>query len=143
MGFTEKLFVLSTSQIDISCRLQEPQAPVKKTAEEIQEEEELQLALAMSQSEAEAKSQKVQNKSWASVAAPKSALEKHAEPPSPQTNGSSAELDKYLNRQFWEDKQKETSAAISVAAPYEPSAPTPSSTPCKYGASVSSSLLSF
>ncbi|OQV17152.1 Hepatocyte growth factor-regulated tyrosine kinase substrate [Hypsibius exemplaris] len=113
----------------------EPQAPVKKTKEEIQEEEELQLALAISQSEAEAAKNRQSGRASMWNSGPKQEpLQKVPEvveqPHAPQNNG---DLDKYLNRTYWEEKQKNGDRVTSVAAPSEPSAPTPSSTPSLFG----------
>ncbi|CAG0887152.1 unnamed protein product [Cyprideis torosa] len=90
----------------------EKKAPSQKTAEE--EEEELQLAIALSQSEAEAKENERKNQKYGVLYGTK-----QKEPVAPAVMESSAppaerededlenpELAKYLNRSFWEKKEK-------------------------------------
>ena len=138
-----RLFVYLFLHANVVVSFQEPQQPVKKTKEEIQEEEELQLALAISQSEAEAaKNKPKQQQTWNSNAAKQEPQRKLSEIAEGLTshhnsagsnNHNNGDLDKYLNRQYWEEKKKDgerfESSAISASS--QPSAPTPSSTPCK------------
>ncbi|GAU95728.1 hypothetical protein RvY_07301 [Ramazzottius varieornatus] len=122
----------------------EAQTAPKKTESEIQEEEELQLALAISQSEAEAKKNQQKGKNFhnLSLAKPEvqpqlSEIKEDIPSASPRMNG---DLDKYLNRQYWEQKQKEPlQTAGGTGRQNEPSAPTPSSTPSLFGTARSSS----
>lgn len=102
-----------------------------KTAEELQEEEELQLALALSQSEAEHK-EKEKYKTRSLYNLPESmslgATAASASPTHPTLSASpdnkgvapSAELSRYLDRSYWEQRVSATSA------PAAPTAPTPS-----------------
>ncbi|XP_053694117.1 hepatocyte growth factor-regulated tyrosine kinase substrate [Sabethes cyaneus] len=103
---------------------QQAQAPARKTDEELREEEELQLALALSQSEAE-------TKKAASAAANRRSFHKSPSPepiraqrsPSPvEEITSDPELARYLNRNYWEQRQMADS-------PASPSAPSPMPSP--------------
>ncbi|XP_055546735.1 hepatocyte growth factor-regulated tyrosine kinase substrate isoform X2 [Wyeomyia smithii] len=103
---------------------QQAQAPPRKTDEELREEEELQLALALSQSEAE-------TKKAASVATNRRSFHKSPSPepirvqrsPSPvEEITSDPELARYLNRNYWEQRQMADS-------PASPSAPSPMPSP--------------
>lgn len=114
---------------------QQNQAPPRKNEDELREEEELQLALALSQSEAEAKEKEKMRatsvygfkrecgwifsflfNSLNGFPAPEPLVERSLSP-SPPMN---PELAKYLNRNFWESRQKES---IDENRPTSPSAP--------------------
>jgi len=94
-----------------------------KSKEEIEEEEQLQLALAISQSEAEAKAQeKKKRQSFMSLDAtpPGGNPEPVSMPSGPKMdldeNLMAPELQKYLNRNYWEQKNQEN-AATKQSAP--------------------------
>uniref|UniRef100_A0A2M4A9B7 Hepatocyte growth factor-regulated tyrosine kinase substrate n=2 Tax=Anopheles triannulatus TaxID=58253 RepID=A0A2M4A9B7_9DIPT len=110
---------------------QQAQGPARKTDEELREEEELQLALALSQSEAETKQAQAQTRRAptfhkspspepqmpATVAAPaKRSPSPVEEPP------TDPELARYLNRNYWEQRQM-------MESPASPSAPSPMPSP--------------
>ncbi|XP_063696847.1 hepatocyte growth factor-regulated tyrosine kinase substrate [Culicoides brevitarsis] len=105
---------------------QQSQAPPTRTEQEIQEEEELQLALALSQSEAEEKA-KLNAKFQAQYSVPRSYTAPRPPSPEPAMRSPSPndeieknpELAKYLNRDYWESKQKDS--------PLSPTAPSPMS----------------
>ncbi|XP_033215310.1 hepatocyte growth factor-regulated tyrosine kinase substrate isoform X2 [Belonocnema kinseyi] len=111
---------------------QQQQVPPRKTEEELREEEELQLALALSQSEAEQK-EKDQKRSKANSAP----VERVTYPPPPSPGLSPArvpdeeldpELAKYLNRQYWEQRQlsaEEHGSRINVTSPSAPNISSP------------------
>uniref|UniRef100_A0A182P671 Hepatocyte growth factor-regulated tyrosine kinase substrate n=1 Tax=Anopheles epiroticus TaxID=199890 RepID=A0A182P671_9DIPT len=109
---------------------QQAQGPARKTDEELREEEELQLALALSQSEAETKQQAQARRAAASTyhKAPES-----PEPQMPQAQvkrspspveepPTDPELARYLNRNYWEQRQV-------IDSPASPSAPSPMPSP--------------
>lgn len=109
---------------------QQSQAPPTRSEQEIQEEEELQLALALSQSEAEEKA-KLKAKFQAQYAvprqftAPRPPSPESAQPlrsPSPDEEEKNPELAKYLNRDYWENKQSN-----NKESPLSPTAPSPMS----------------
>lgn len=79
---------------------QQSQQPPRKTEEELREEEELQLALALSQSEIESKKQPTYRRSYPKSPSP----EPVRRSPSPETP-SDPELARYLNRNYWEQRQ--------------------------------------
>ncbi|XP_055636546.1 hepatocyte growth factor-regulated tyrosine kinase substrate [Toxorhynchites rutilus septentrionalis] len=102
---------------------QQTQAPARKTEEELREEEELQLALALSQSEAETKKSKQTRGSFYKSSSPEPAKVQRS--PSPvEEPPTDPELARYLNRNYWEQRQ----AADSPASPSAPS-PMPSPMP--------------
>lgn len=105
---------------------QQPQLPPSKTEQEIQEEEELQLALALSQSEAEEKAKL--NSTWqAQTYRARSPSHQPAKrSPSPEMEMNNPELSRYLNRNYWE--QKNNSNQIQQKdSPSSPTAPSPMS----------------
>ncbi|XP_050298507.1 hepatocyte growth factor-regulated tyrosine kinase substrate isoform X2 [Anthonomus grandis grandis] len=107
---------------------QQSQEPPKKSEDDLREEEELQLALALSQSEAEAKEKE---KLRVTSALLNNTIKKEPEPvsrksPSPQPEPepvSNPELDRYLNRSYWESIQSND----TKDRPTSPSAPSPAS----------------
>ncbi|XP_058446473.1 hepatocyte growth factor-regulated tyrosine kinase substrate isoform X2 [Malaya genurostris] len=102
---------------------QQAQAPARKTEEELREEEELQLALALSQSEAETKKTTLPRRTFHKSPSPEPV--KIQRSPSPvEEIPSDPELARYLNRNYWEQRQ----AADSPASPSAPS-PMPSPMP--------------
>nr|CAI5819357.1 unnamed protein product [Callosobruchus analis] len=108
---------------------QQSQEPPKKSEEELREEEELQLALALSQSEAEAK-EKEKYKGPTSILAYKApsetVTERPATPREEATTNSNPELDRYLNRSYWESLHSNGPGSASEdqkGAPASPSAP--------------------
>ncbi|XP_058120155.1 hepatocyte growth factor-regulated tyrosine kinase substrate [Anopheles ziemanni] len=119
---------------------QQAQGPARKTDEELREEEELQLALALSQSEAETKqagqarrqtfhktspSPEPQQMPQAQVKRSPSPIE---EPP------TDPELARYLNRNYWEQRQV-------MDSPASPSAPSPMPSPMPSMQPVSALLM--
>uniref|UniRef100_A0A182NGM2 Hepatocyte growth factor-regulated tyrosine kinase substrate n=1 Tax=Anopheles dirus TaxID=7168 RepID=A0A182NGM2_9DIPT len=107
---------------------QQAQGPARKTDEELREEEELQLALALSQSEAETKQQAQARRPTFHSKAPES-----PEPQTPQAQTKRSpspveepptdpELARYLNRNYWEQRQV-------MDSPASPSAPSPMPSP--------------
>ncbi|XP_059618013.1 hepatocyte growth factor-regulated tyrosine kinase substrate [Phlebotomus argentipes] len=95
---------------------QQTQTPPRKTDQELQEEEELQLALALSQSEAESKVKtttavRQYTKSPSPEAPVKHNLSPTDDPP------SDPELSRYLNRNYWEQRQPVTESPASPSAP--------------------------
>ncbi|XP_058819184.1 hepatocyte growth factor-regulated tyrosine kinase substrate isoform X2 [Topomyia yanbarensis] len=102
---------------------QQAQAPARKTEEELREEEELQLALALSQSEAETKKTSQTRRTFHKSPSPEPI--KIQRSPSPvEEIPTDPELARYLNRNYWEQRQ----AADSPASPSAPS-PMPSPMP--------------
>lgn len=96
---------------------QQPQAPARKTEEELREEEELQLALALSQSEAESKKQPVRKQVF--YPSTQSPEPQYRRSPSPvEEPPADPELARYLNRSYWENRQ-------TGESPASPSAPSP------------------
>ncbi|GBN45455.1 Hepatocyte growth factor-regulated tyrosine kinase substrate [Araneus ventricosus] len=112
-----------------------------KSAAELKEEEDLQLALALSQSEAETKEkQKAKSSVYSYAPVPE-------ENPMPEKKSSPVdnELDRYLNRSYWESRQQQQKEE-GVMSPTEtrtsptPSAPVSTSAPANinnYGSRVS------
>jgi len=106
---------------------QQPQTPASKSGkseEELKEEEELQLAIALSQSEAQAKEeQKKRATSGGTFSSPnepsKSSLinEKPSGLPQQAENSDeiSPELMRYLDRDYWEKKEKEKAELKAIA----------------------------
>uniref|UniRef100_A0A1B0GQU1 Hepatocyte growth factor-regulated tyrosine kinase substrate n=1 Tax=Phlebotomus papatasi TaxID=29031 RepID=A0A1B0GQU1_PHLPP len=99
---------------------QQTQTPPRKTDQELQEEEELQLALALSQSEAEHQTKvktttntvtRTFTKSPSPEAPVKHNLSPTDDPP------SDPELSRYLNRNYWEQRQPTTESPASPSAP--------------------------
>ncbi|ERL89216.1 hypothetical protein D910_06590 [Dendroctonus ponderosae] len=90
---------------------QQSQEPPRKNEDELKEEEDLQLALALSQSEAEAKEKEKLRVTHALLNNP------------PRKDTSNPELDRYLNRSFWESIQSND----PKDRPTSPSAPSPAS----------------
>ncbi|XP_041978001.1 hepatocyte growth factor-regulated tyrosine kinase substrate isoform X2 [Aricia agestis] len=105
-----------------------PKRPGGKSAEELQEEEELQLALALSQSEAEQKEKERKSRTYI---APENTLHPTISPTpssvsaSPEHGGTSTELSRYLDRNYWEQRV----AREAQAAPTAPSSHTTTETP--------------
>ncbi|KAF5287493.1 hypothetical protein FQA39_LY04121 [Lamprigera yunnana] len=101
---------------------QQSQLPPRKTEDELlREEEELQLALALSQSEAEAKS-KDKFKGLITQPTIKSEVRQPERTPSPteELPVVSPELSRYLDRNYWENRQSdvpETNRPTSPSAP--------------------------
>lgn len=116
---------------------QQTQAPARKTDEELREEEELQLALALSQSEAETKknSSTLGRRSTTTTTTYKSPSPepvKAQRSPSPvEEPPTDPELARYLNRNYWEQRQ----LADSPASPSAPS-PMPSPMPLQNSGSL-------
>ncbi|XP_045448439.1 hepatocyte growth factor-regulated tyrosine kinase substrate [Melitaea cinxia] len=109
---TAKLEIIDTASDYGSTPVQVKFKRPGKSAEELQEEEELQLALALSQSEAEHKEKERKSRSYI---APETTL--HPTIPSPSTvsaspehAGSAPELSRYLDRGYWEQRQRESAA---------------------------------
>lgn len=93
---------------------QQNQQPVRKTDEELREEEELQLALALSQSEAESK----KKQAFAKRNYPKSlSPEPPQRSPTPPETPSDPELARYLNRNYWEQRQVQETMSPSAPSP--------------------------
>lgn len=93
---------------------QQNQQPVRKTEEELREEEELQLALALSQSEIESKKQA----SYMLRTYPKSpSPEPVRRSPSPEPETPDPELARYLNRNYWEQRQAAETTSPSAPSP--------------------------
>uniref|UniRef100_A0A1B0CMJ4 Hepatocyte growth factor-regulated tyrosine kinase substrate n=2 Tax=Lutzomyia longipalpis TaxID=7200 RepID=A0A1B0CMJ4_LUTLO len=99
---------------------QQTQTPPRKTDQELQEEEELQLAIALSQSEAEHhtkvkttinSSVRSYTKSPSPEAPMKQSLSPTDDPP------SDPELSRYLNRNYWEQRQTTTESPASPLCP--------------------------
>uniref|UniRef100_A0A8D8J7Y8 Hepatocyte growth factor-regulated tyrosine kinase substrate n=1 Tax=Culex pipiens TaxID=7175 RepID=A0A8D8J7Y8_CULPI len=103
---------------------QQTQAPVaRKTEEELREEEELQLALALSQSEAETKKNSTVARRPTFHKSPSPEPVKVQRSPSPvEEPPADPELARYLNRNYWEQRQLADS-------PASPSAPSPMPSP--------------
>ncbi|XP_062545837.1 hepatocyte growth factor-regulated tyrosine kinase substrate isoform X2 [Armigeres subalbatus] len=100
---------------------QQAQAPARKTDEELREEEELQLALALSQSEAETKKVSQTRKSFHKSPSPEPIKVQRS--PSPvEEPPTDPELARYLNRNYWEQRQ-------TADSPASPSAPSPMPSP--------------
>lgn len=111
---------------------QQQQVPPRKTEEELREEEELQLALALSQSEAEQKEkEKKRSTTGFRTSSAPVARATYSPPPSPGTSPTKVpdeeeldpELAKYLNRQYWEQRQmaaEEHESRINVTSPSAP-----------------------
>ncbi|GAB0095928.1 Hepatocyte growth factor-regulated tyrosine kinase substrate [Sergentomyia squamirostris] len=102
---------------------QQTQTPPRKTDQELQEEEELQLALALSQSEAElhpkVKTTITNLRTYTKSPSPEA-------PPAPvklnlsptiDDPPSDPELSRYLNRNYWEQRQTTTESPASPSAP--------------------------
>uniref|UniRef100_A0ABD2VY21 Hepatocyte growth factor-regulated tyrosine kinase substrate n=1 Tax=Trichogramma kaykai TaxID=54128 RepID=A0ABD2VY21_9HYME len=125
---------------------QQQQVPPRKTDEELREEEELQMALALSQSEAEHKEQEKKRvtsaiisnsaSSYSAAAYSNSAFSnvQYSPPPSPSPSkiqddeDVDPELAKYLNRQYWEQRQsalEEQNSRLNVTSPSAPNMGSP------------------
>lgn len=100
---------------------QQAQAPARKTEEELREEEELQLALALSQSEAENKKASQTRRTFHKSPSPEPAKVQRSPSPVEETP-SDPELARYLNRNYWEQRQ-------TADSPASPSAPSPMPSP--------------
>lgn len=101
---------------------QQAQAPARKTDEELREEEELQLALALSQSEAETKKVTTQaRKPFHKSPSPEPIKVQRSPSPVDETPAD-PELARYLNRNYWEQRQ-------TADSPASPSAPSPMPSP--------------
>ncbi|XP_063990590.1 hepatocyte growth factor-regulated tyrosine kinase substrate [Diachasmimorpha longicaudata] len=91
---------------------QQQQVPVRKSAQELQEEEEFQLALALSQSEAEEKEKEKKRVTNLYKSNPAPVARAYSPPPSPGPSPSKlqddeaidSELVKYMNRKYWENR---------------------------------------
>lgn len=92
---------------------QQSQQPVRKTDEELREEEELQLALALSQSEAESKKQQAFRRTYPKSPSP----EPQQRSPTPPETPSDPELARYLNRNYWEQRQAQETMSPSAPSP--------------------------
>lgn len=102
---------------------QQNQQPVRKTDEELREEEELQLALALSQSEAESKKQQhssFRRTTYPKASSPPTSLSmqdsQRSPTPEPETP-SDPELARYLNRNYWEQRQNQETTSPSAPSP--------------------------
>ncbi|KAG8199590.1 hypothetical protein JTE90_009427 [Oedothorax gibbosus] len=94
----------------------------RKSEQELKEEEDLQLALALSQSEAESKEkQKTKSSVYSSFAPPEESAPQEKKSP-PMDN----ELDRYLNRSYWEQRQQQQKDEGIVSPTESRSSPTPS-----------------
>ncbi|XP_030751579.1 hepatocyte growth factor-regulated tyrosine kinase substrate isoform X2 [Sitophilus oryzae] len=102
---------------------QQSQEPPRKSEDELREEEELQLALALSQSEAEAKEKEKLRATNALLNPTKKSEPVVNRSPSPQEETTNPELDRYLNRSYWESVQSQD----TTERPTSPSAPSPAS----------------
>ncbi|XP_029711576.2 hepatocyte growth factor-regulated tyrosine kinase substrate isoform X2 [Aedes albopictus] len=100
---------------------QQAQAPARKTDEELREEEELQLALALSQSEAETKKATQTRKTFHKSPSPEPVKVQRSPSPVEETPAD-PELQRYLNRNYWEQRQ-------TADSPASPSAPSPMPSP--------------
>ena len=91
---------------------------------QLQEEEELQLAMAISQSEAEFQKQQQRKQTSVAKTAPVQQTRPSSPPPTSTittTNSdASSELDRYLDRAYWERRQQQQQVPVSA-----PSAPSP------------------
>uniref|UniRef100_A0A2C9GSP9 Hepatocyte growth factor-regulated tyrosine kinase substrate n=1 Tax=Anopheles atroparvus TaxID=41427 RepID=A0A2C9GSP9_ANOAO len=107
---------------------QQAQGPARKTDEELREEEELQLALALSQSEAETKQQGQARRQTFHKTSPSPEPQQMPQAqvkrsPSPiEEPPADPELARYLNRNYWEQRQV-------MESPASPSAPSPMPSP--------------
>ena len=104
-------------------------APAGKSDQELREEEELQMAIALSQSEAEAKEQTKRRSSSLSTttssakpAAARTSFNGHAAPKAETKDDP--ELSRYLDREYWEQKQWEQQQQKRRSSSPAPSAPT-------------------
>uniref|UniRef100_A0A1L8DMP8 Hepatocyte growth factor-regulated tyrosine kinase substrate n=1 Tax=Nyssomyia neivai TaxID=330878 RepID=A0A1L8DMP8_9DIPT len=98
---------------------QQTQTPPRKTDQELQEEEELQLAIALSQSEAEQQGKvKTVPSTMRTFTKSPSPEVKVPQPLSPVDDPpSDPELSRYLNRNYWEQRQTTTESPASPSAP--------------------------
>uniref|UniRef100_A0A1A9WKJ1 Hepatocyte growth factor-regulated tyrosine kinase substrate n=1 Tax=Glossina brevipalpis TaxID=37001 RepID=A0A1A9WKJ1_9MUSC len=113
---------------------QQVQTPPRKSEQELKEEEELQLAIALSQSEAEIKKQqKQQPASFLNFIniGHITAYRLQQRSPSPEASApkevveeNNPDLEKYLNRSYWEQRKINDSPMASPSAP-SPMPPTP------------------
>ncbi|XP_058794877.1 hepatocyte growth factor-regulated tyrosine kinase substrate isoform X2 [Phymastichus coffea] len=117
---------------------QQQQVPPRKTDEELREEEELQIALALSQSEAEHK-EKEKKRVTSAITSNSTAFAKvnYSPPPSPSPSPKIQEeeeeeydpdLAKYLDRQYWEQRQsalEEQTSRLNVTSPSAPNISSP------------------
>ncbi|XP_052868691.1 hepatocyte growth factor-regulated tyrosine kinase substrate isoform X1 [Anopheles cruzii] len=105
---------------------QQAQGPARKTDEELREEEELQLALALSQSEAETKQAQGQTRRptfhKSPSPEPQAAAPAKRSPSPVEEPPADPELARYLNRNYWEQRQV-------MESPASPSAPSPMPSP--------------
>ncbi|CAH1794150.1 unnamed protein product, partial [Owenia fusiformis] len=108
-----------------------------KTDEELREEEELQLALALSQSEAESSKAKTKNNyslhgsqksdnSHSNIQSNNAILNQTQVAPMMDTSDMDPELARYLNRNYWQQKQEDLKS--STVSTTTPSAPAPTAT---------------
>lgn len=130
---------LSTKEAELpaeylnSSLAQQVQVPPRKSEDELREEEEFQLALALSQSEAEHKEKEKKHSTGSSRTNSVTVTKVTYSPPPPSPGTSSVgvadddelypELAKYLNRQYWEQKQIATddhSSRINITSPSAP-----------------------
>lgn len=123
---TAKLEITDTSN-DYGPTQPQKRPPGGKTAEELQEEEELQLAIALSQSEAEHKEK--ERKSRPHIAPDPTPHRPNISPTPSSVSASpehstqaNAELSRYLDRNYWEQRLSRDTAGAA------PTAPAPAST---------------
>uniref|UniRef100_A0A1A9V889 Hepatocyte growth factor-regulated tyrosine kinase substrate n=1 Tax=Glossina austeni TaxID=7395 RepID=A0A1A9V889_GLOAU len=104
---------------------QQVQTPPRKSEQELKEEEELQLAIALSQSEAEIKKQQKQQQSLATYRFQQRSPSPEApSAPKETVEENNPDLEKYLNRSYWEQRKISDSPMASPSAP-SPMPPTP------------------
>ncbi|XP_028417195.1 hepatocyte growth factor-regulated tyrosine kinase substrate-like [Dendronephthya gigantea] len=115
----------------------ESQVPEKKSDEEIkrQEQEDLQLAMALSVSEQETKqksssqSSRIYDVVETRPSAPaKPSSYSYTSSPMEEVGPSDSELDRYLNRSYWEKRKKEASPPAYTSPTHEEESPVPTST---------------
>ncbi|GIY88146.1 hepatocyte growth factor-regulated tyrosine kinase substrate [Caerostris extrusa] len=104
---------------------QESSGPKSKSAAELKEEEDLQLALALSQSEAETKEKQKSSKSsiYSYAPAPEESTVPSVEK---KVSPVDSELDRYLNRSYWETRQQQQKEDGVVSPTETRTSPTPS-----------------
>lgn len=96
---------------------QEPASGNRKSEQELKEEEDLQLALALSQSEAESK-----EKHHTPSKPVTTSYSIPEDPPEKKSSPVDSELDRYLNRSYWEKRQQQQEEVETRTSPV-PSAP--------------------
>ncbi|XP_071033149.1 hepatocyte growth factor-regulated tyrosine kinase substrate [Parasteatoda tepidariorum] len=125
----EKLTKPSTKSISpqpeqLSPTTTSQESSTSKSEQELKEEEDLQLALALSQSEAESK----ENKKSSAKTVVYSSFTPVEESVAPEKKSSpvDSELDRYLNRSYWEQRQQQQKEEIVLSPSETRSSPTPS-----------------